>query len=126
MEGLALWTESTCSICPELSKVLPALPDQSQRTRGEIDSCLEILRWRSELLVHGDNIGEHMSRFAPNRKCVALAPEAFAVIDFRGNKAGKITEFAPNPNKVTVFFKLGDFSSCRCIFGLVEDAETIS
>ncbi|KAG7377058.1 hypothetical protein PHYPSEUDO_012238 [Phytophthora pseudosyringae] len=128
MEGLALWTEPACSICPELSKVFPALPHQrSQRIRGEIDFYLDgSLRWGIELLVNGDNIGEHMSRFAPKGKYAALAAKAHAVIDFRGNKTGKITDVARKPERVTVFFKLGEFSSCRCIFGLVEDAEPIT
>ncbi|OWY90966.1 Crinkler (CRN), partial [Phytophthora megakarya] len=128
MEGLALWTESTCSICPELSKVFPALPNQpSQHNRGEIDFYLDgSLRWGIELLVNGDKIGEHMSQFAPKGKYAALAAEAYAVIDFRGNKTGESTNVARIPERITVFFKLGDFSSCRCIFGLAEDAEPIT
>jgi hypothetical protein len=127
MGGLALWTKPACSMCPELSKVFPALPHQrSQRIRGEIDFYLDgDLRWGIELLVNGDKIGEHISRFAPNGKYAALAAKAHAIIDFRGNESGKITKVARKPERVTVFFKLGDFSSCRCIFGLVEDAEPI-
>nr|KAE8929728.1 hypothetical protein PF009_g20166 [Phytophthora fragariae] len=128
MEGLALWTEPACSICPELSKVFSVLPrPRGQRNIGEIDFYLgRNLHWGIELLFNGDKIGEHMPGFAVNGRYAALAAKEYAVIDFRCNESGAITKVARKPELVTVFFKLGDFSSCRCIFGLNEDPEPIS
>lgn len=127
MEGLALHTHPSCVICPELSRVFPASPRQhDQRINGEIEFYMNgSLRWGVELLVNGDKIGEHMARFAADGKYAALAAKDYAIIDLRGNKSGKITNVVRKPERITVFFKLGAFSSCRCIFGLVEDSERI-
>jgi hypothetical protein len=47
-----------------------------------------------------------------------------SVIDFRGNKTGNVTNIDLKPKRITAFFKLGDFSTCKYIFGL--DKEPIS
>jgi hypothetical protein len=126
MEGLALSTEPTCVICPELSKVFPPPTCAStERIHGEVDFYLNgTLRWGLELLVNGDRITEHIDRFGSNGKYSLLAVNDYAVIDFRGNKTGNVTNIVPNPKRITAFFKLGDFSTCTCIFGL--DKEPIS
>ncbi|KAL8017135.1 putative bacterial Pleckstrin domain, P-loop containing nucleoside triphosphate hydrolase [Plasmopara halstedii] len=122
MEGLALNTHRTCLICPELSRVFPSSPadsDQPLRIEGKIDFYLNgSLRWGLELLVNGDNIGEHMARFASDGKYAALAVNDYAVIDLRGNKTGKVTGVSCMEKRVMVFFQLRDFSRCHCIFGM--------
>ncbi|KUF86723.1 hypothetical protein AM587_10001003 [Phytophthora nicotianae] len=128
MSTLAQHTTSTCYICPELSRVFPTPPGQpSTRIDGKIDFYLNgSLRWGIELLVNGDKIGEHMSRFAAGGKYAALGAKEYVIIDFRGNKRGISTNVARKAERVTVFFKLGDFSTCRCIFGVAKDEELIS
>ncbi|KAL3659831.1 hypothetical protein V7S43_015133 [Phytophthora oleae] len=116
MEGLALNTHRTCSICPELSRVFSSSPtdgDQPLRIDGEIDFYLNgSLRWGLELLVNGDEIGEHMAQFTPEGKYAALN------VRDRGNETGKVTSVSRMEKRVTVFFQLGDFSRCSCIFGM--------
>ncbi|KAG9415622.1 hypothetical protein AC1031_000005 [Aphanomyces cochlioides] len=122
MQGLALNTHVSCSICPELSRVFPASPnggDQALRINGEIDFYLNgTLRWGIELLVNGDKIGEHMARFAEGGKYSALGVKDYAVVDLRGNPTGEVTNVSRMEKRVTLFFQLNDFSCCRCIFGL--------
>ena len=92
----------------------------------EIDFYLNgSLRWGIELLVNGDGIGEHMAQFAANGKYAALAVKDYAIVDLRCNLDGIVTNVIRKPERITVFFKVGDFSSCRCIFGLDEDPELI-
>lgn len=127
MEGLARHTTTTCHICPELSRVFPNSPNQlDQRIDGEIDFYLNgSLRWGIELLVNGDGIGEHMARFGEDGKYAALAVKDYAVVDLRCNQEGIVTNVIRKPERISVFFKAGDFSSCRCIFGLHDDPEPI-
>jgi hypothetical protein len=117
MEGLALHTPPHCSIYPELSKIFPSDTnlDAQQAFAGEIDFYLNgNLRWGIELLVNGDGIGEHLSRFAPpNGKYVSLAVNDYAVVDFRKNATGQSTNILKHPNRVTVFFKNDDYSVCH-------------
>ena len=112
---------------PELSRVFPDSPRQlDQRIDGEIDFYLNgSLRWGIELLVNGDRISEHIARFAVDGKYAALAVKDYAVVDLRCNQTGRITNVIRKPERITVFFKAGEFSSCRCIFGLDADPESI-
>lgn len=75
--------------------------------------------------MNGGKIGEHLSRFGIHGKYAGLAVKDYAVIDFRGNERGEPTRVDRYPERITVFFKLGDFSTCRCIFGLDEDKDPI-
>ncbi|TMW63834.1 hypothetical protein Poli38472_002775 [Pythium oligandrum] len=122
MGGLALNTHRTCSICPELSRVFPSSStdgDQPSKIDAEIDFYLNgSLRWGLELLVNGDKIGEHISRFGPDGKYAVLAVKDYAVIDFRRSNTGNITGVTRKEKRVTVFFQRGDFSKCLCIFGM--------
>lgn len=122
MEGLASFTRPDCSICPELSKIFPATTNSNtqQNIPGEIDFYLNSsLRWGIELLVNGDGIGEHISRFTPpNGKYVALAVNDYAVVDFRRNPVGRPANILRHSNRITVFFKDNDYSIAHCIFGL--------
>ena len=108
-EGLASFTRPDCSICPELSKIFPATttPNTQQKTLGEIDVYVNSsLRWGIELLVNGDGIEEHISRFShPNGKYVALAVNDYAVVDIRRNSTGKPTNISIHSTRITVFFK---------------------
>lgn len=98
MAGLALYSHPTCYICPDLSRVFPVLPClHDQRIKGEIGFYLNgKLRWGVELLVNDDKIGEHMDRFAADRKYAALATKEYAVIDLRGNKRGTTQMLSAN------------------------------
>ena len=119
-EGLALFTQPNCSICPELSKIFPGNPTTStqQKIAGEIDFYLNsTLRWGIELLVNGSGIGEHISRFSPNGKYAPLDVTDYAVVDFRGNTEGTRTNIMRDPKRISVFFKIGDLSAAQCIFG---------
>jgi hypothetical protein len=131
MEGLASFTHPNCSICPELSKIFPAItnPNTQQTIPGEIDFYLNSsLRWGIELLVNGGGIGEHLSRFTPgpNGKYVALSCLEYTVVDIRGNSTGIPTNILKHSNRITVFFKKDDYSSAQCIFGLTDVPVTIN
>jgi hypothetical protein len=127
MEGLALHTPPHCSICPELSKIFPSdtYVNSQQATSGEIDFYLNgSLRWGIELLVNGDGIGEHLSRFSPPYgKYVPLAVNDYAIVDIRRNATGQPSEISKHRNRVSVFFKSGDYSVAQCLFG--EDTTAI-
>jgi hypothetical protein len=126
MQGLALNTTAHCHICPELSKKY--VPDDSDPTiNGEIDFYLNgKLRWGIELLVNGEGIGEHISRFEPhNGKYVALGVNDYVVVDFRRNTSGNPTNIRRHPKRISVFFKADEYSSVECIFGENQDIERI-
>ena len=122
MEGLAFYTPPNCCICPELSKIFPTDSNSKddQSIPGEIDFYLNSsLRWGIELLVNGDGIGEHISRFTPpSGKYLALAVNDYAVVDFRRNTTGQPTNILRHSNRITVFFNYEDYSTAQCIFGL--------
>jgi hypothetical protein len=128
MAALAIHTHPSCYICPELSSIFPDSTRQlDKHIEGEIDFYLNgDLRWGIKLLVNGDKIGEHINRFAVDGKYAALAAKDYVVVDLRCNKTGSITNVIRKQERVTVFFKVGDFSSCRCIFGLNENPEQIT
>jgi hypothetical protein len=128
MAALALHTHPSCYICPELSSVFPdSARQRDEHIEGEIDFYLNgDLRWGIELLVNGDKIGEHLNRFTLNGKYAALGAKDYVVVDLRCNKTGSITNVIRKQERITVFFKVGDFSSCRCIFGLNENPEQIT
>jgi hypothetical protein len=80
-----------------------------------------------ELLVHGDSIGEHLSRFTPpNGKYVPLAVNDYAVVDFRRNVSGRPTDISKDPNRISAFFKNDDYSVAYCLFGKDTDVIEIS
>jgi hypothetical protein len=121
MEGLALHTHPGCSICPELSKIFPPYTNinTQQTITGEIDFYLNSnLRWGIELLVNGDGIGEHISRFTPtDGKYVSLAVNDYEIVDFRRNTTGTPTNITTHPKRLSVFFKNDDYSVAQCLFG---------
>ena len=125
MEGLVSFTPPNCSICPELSKIFPGPSNSNpqQKIAGEIDFYLNSsLRWGIELLVNGDGIGEHISRFThPNGKYVSLAVSDYAVVDFRRNSTGQPRNISRHTKRITVIFKNDDYSIAQCIFGVDSD-----
>ncbi|KAJ3262330.1 hypothetical protein HK103_002744 [Boothiomyces macroporosus] len=127
MEGLALYTPPSCSICPELSKIFPSNTNLNaqQTIPGEIDFYLNGgLRWGIELLINGAGISEHISRFTPpNGKYVLLNVKDYAVVDFRRNESGQPSK---HPNRISVFFKNDDYSVARCVFNEVPTVFSIN
>jgi hypothetical protein len=124
MGGLTRFTKPYCAVCPELAKVFPRPnePEEDVRISGEIDFYLDgELRWGIELLINGDGIKEHISRFGPGGKYYDLSLTDYVVVDIRGNATGETTNIQRDPHRITVFFKRGDFSSCKCIFGMSEE-----
>jgi len=120
MQGLAANTPPPCVICPELSHTFPSsVSSCTHPIGGEVDFYLNgDLRWGLELLVNGDRLTEHLDRFGPKGKYFNLNVKDYAVIDFRGNMNGDITNVGRHEKRITVFFKLGDFTSAKCIFFL--------
>ncbi|RKP15872.1 hypothetical protein ROZALSC1DRAFT_25947, partial [Rozella allomycis CSF55] len=115
LQGFAKNTKPDCSICPELSKRFPPF---GADPNGEIDFYLNgSLRWGIELLIKGSGIGEHLERFTPRGKYAPLDVSDYAVVDFRVNESGECTNVQRHAKRISVFFKKGDFSSCKCIFG---------
>jgi hypothetical protein len=130
--SLALYTTPTCYICPELSRVFPDSDSDSSRQpnqcmNGSIDFYLNgSLRWGIELLVNGERIGEHMTRFEADGKYARLRVSDYAVVDLRCNQTRVPTNVTRHRKRVTVFFQNEDFSSCNCIFGNDEDIVSIN
>ena len=119
MQGLVLCTLPNCVICPELSWAFPSSGSaaDSGRINGEIDFYLNGgLRWGIELLVNGAGVGEHIGRFSEGGKYFALKVIDYAVVDFRGNDTGEVTNVELDPKRMTVFFRRGGDASCQCIF----------
>jgi hypothetical protein len=68
--------------------------------------------------VLGRDIGEHIDRFGNTGKYRKLSVNDYAVVDFRVSQDGEPTNVQQHAKRVSVFFKAGDFSQCKCIFGL--------
>ena len=73
----------------------------------------------------GRGIGEHIDRFGHGGKYSKLAVNDYAVVDFRVSPDGEPTNVQKHVKRVSVFFKAGDFSRCKCIFGLEESAVSL-
>ncbi|KAK1946721.1 hypothetical protein P3T76_002273 [Phytophthora citrophthora] len=115
MEGLKLHTRSACSICPELSRIYDDGPKE------QLTFYLnEGLQWGLELHVNEDGISEEITRFAPGRKYAPFAMNDYAIIDLRGNETGNPEGVILVENWVSVFFQQGNYSSCKCVFGMDE------
>lgn len=95
-----LWT---CSICPELSRIFPTPTTNENRHMGfflyapepipeKIDlnptACAPRFRWGLEI-VSGARAED--SGFAPEGQYAALQVDDYAVLEFRGNKDGVVT-----------------------------------
>jgi len=122
MNGIMRVTPNNCFVCPELSKHFPSqtVPSTAQ-VDGRIDFYINSsLRYGIELLVQGNGIGEHLALFETNGKYQGLAVNDYAVVDFRGNTSGEITGVVLHPKRITVFFRLDDYTKCNAVFGYDE------
>jgi hypothetical protein len=126
--GLAKYTPPQWEICSELSK---AFPDQkNDMIRSPISAEIDLFlygnfRWGIELLIKGDRIGEHMSRFQPSGKYYELKLDDYIMVDLRPWQEGDQSNIYRHENKVTVFFST-EYDMARCIFGLQEEVVVIS
>jgi hypothetical protein len=109
----------SCFICPELSHVFPNDENGNcEKIAGEIDFYLNgDLRWGIELMIKGDGVSEHMSRFAANGKYSPLGVSDYIIIDFRRTLTGIPSNIVSMDKRLSVFFKTGSFSSCVCQYG---------
>lgn len=113
MEHLAANTESTCAICPELSR---AYPPGNEVIKGEIYLYLHgTLRWGLKLLMKGDRIGEHLKTFLTGEKHHPLQLNDWAIIDFRLKKQSDQIGIEKEEKRITVFFD-PDYSAAECLF----------
>ena len=72
---------------------------------GEIDFYIDgTLLQQIKLLVKGHGITEQMYRFIEQGKYFPLHVLDYAVVDFPGNKPGKVTDVIPHTNRFTVCF----------------------
>ncbi len=122
MGGLVQHTTPSTYVCPEISRIFPE-PDSaaslsSNRTRGEIDFFIDgDLRWGIELVVKGSNITEHLERFEPLQKYAPLNCKEYLVVDFRQSSDGNPSNVTRHSNRLTVFFKPNDSSTCNVVIG---------
>ena len=75
--------------------------------------------------MSGRGIGEHIFRFGKKGKYSKLQVKDYAVVDFRVSPDGEPTKVQRNDKKISVFFKEGEFSQCKCIFGLDPSTELL-
>lgn len=119
MSGLAQCTPSTVSICPELGEVFSEVNDKC--IAGEIDFYINsslLNSWGIELVVNGNEIGEHMDRFGENGVYFPLNVKDYVVLDFRCSKNGMKTSVKRYKERASVFFlEGGDYSSCQIQYG---------
>ena len=101
------------------------MSDERANINGEIDFYINgNLRWGIELLVSGRGIGEHLSRFtAIGGKYAPLNVAAYVVVDFRGTSDGEPTSVHLDERRITVFFKLGCFRTCKVVVGSNPEAQ---
>jgi hypothetical protein len=76
--------------------------------------------------VDGGKMDENLSEFAPGGRFAALKANNFVVVNLRANRTGNVRQAQRKKDKITAFFKLGGFSSCRCVFGEEESSELIT
>jgi hypothetical protein len=128
LEGLQCNTPVNCCILPELSRLLPEIGAVgAPKVRRRCDFYLSgDLRWLIELLINGDGINEHLSRMENGGKYDGLSFSDYIVVDFRGSSSGKPTKVQRSEHRLTVFFKLGDYSRCTLLCGLDESPRDIS
>jgi hypothetical protein len=140
---LASNTRGDCQITAELSKTLSSthagkqflMPCSTtvfdrfvgQQIPGRIDFFINgDLLWGLELLVQGRDIGEHLSRFDAGQPYSKLGCSDYAVVDIRSTSDGCATNVLRHPKRMTLFFRRGDFSTCRCIVGVNGPEEVLT
>lgn len=133
MGGLQAEMPLQCSISSELSHLFPfEVTEEGHPTLdkvnidGRIDFYIDrSVRWGIELLVSGSDIGEHLARVESGGKYYGLAMNDSIVVDFRGNLNGSVTNVTRHEKRMTVFFKLGDFRTCKVVMGMENEIVTI-
>jgi hypothetical protein len=128
LEGLHRHTLANSCIYSELSTMIPFSQEDKKFARipGRCDFFINgDVRWLVELLVNGNTIGEHASRMIDGGKYAGLKITDYAVVDFRGSISGTVTGVGRDKNRMTVFFKLGDYSQCTLQSGLHEEPRLI-
>lgn len=69
-----------------------------------------------------ENARYYTAQFALGGRYAALEVDDYAVVDVRGNANRTVPNGTALKEKlITVFFKLGDFSRCQCVFGMDKD-----
>ncbi|KAF4032956.1 putative AAA domain-containing protein [Phytophthora infestans] len=123
MSGLLLWTLPSCPICPDMSRTFPSA---THRVGDEFDFYVNAdLHWGIDVRLNGEEIDELETRLNAADLNSALPVTEFVVVDIRGTRTGGLEDISRTPNRVTVVFKLGDFSRCQCVFGECEASELI-
>jgi len=119
MNALVRNTARDTYVCPEFSRILSEAGESTtSNIKGEIDFFVDgSLKWGIELLVKGRNVTEHLKRFEPDQIYSSLDCKDYVVVDFRQSKDGKPTKVDLHQNRVTVFFKEGDYSKCSVLCG---------
>lgn len=122
MQGLLLLTTANNHVCPEISRTFPlAVGQKSTLFREEADFYVNgAVRIGFELLRKGRDWGKHKDRFDPAIGCYRfLKVRDFALIDFTFNQEGIPTSVEDHPQRITVFFKKGDFTECQVKCGFL-------
>ncbi|ETM33782.1 hypothetical protein L914_18995 [Phytophthora nicotianae] len=124
MTGIALWTLPSCPICPDVS---PTFPHATHRIGDEFDFYVGAgLCWGIDVRLNGEETDIVEARLSTTEMNTSTLPVTdFVVVDIRGTKTGGLENIPRTPNRVTVVFKLTDFSRCRCVFGESEGSELI-
>ncbi|ETL80589.1 hypothetical protein L917_18906 [Phytophthora nicotianae] len=124
MTGIALWTLPSCPICPDIS---PTFPHAAHRIGDEFDFYVGAgLCWGIDVRLNGEETDIVEARLSTTEINTSTLPVTdFVVVDIRGTKTGGLENIPRTPNRVTVVFKLTDFSRCRCVFGESEGSELI-
>jgi hypothetical protein len=126
--GLQLATPAGTSIISELSGYFPPNEEvTSTQVAGRVDFHVNGNRgWAIEVLVNGAKYGEHKERFAKGGKYsdTAVRIKDHILLDIRSSKTGKATNVETDPHRVTVFFKLGDYSKCVVQYGHEDTVKT--
>ena len=74
---------------------------------------MEIRMAEDQLLVKGDQVGEHIDRFSRKGKYHPLNVADYIVVDFR---PGPVSNVRLYEKRLSVFFD-SDFSACKYVFG---------
>ena len=70
------------------------------------------MKFGIELLIKGDSVGEHLSRFGPGGKYSGLKSKQYIVVDFRLMINDEPTNVRRKEDLLTIFFPR-DYTRCR-------------
>lgn len=117
-EALTLQLPPRVAVCPELN-TFATNPLTGEVETGELDFFIDggehSLRWAVELLVNGDKINEHVSRFDPdNGKYRKVGHSDFIVIDCRRTRTRDVQ---PMEKRCTLYFA-PNYKTVECKVGM--------